>query len=212
MDITYLGHSSFKLKGKSATVITDPYDSSVGLKFPKSSAEIVTISHDHGDHNNASIVSDVKHVISGPGEYEIQDVSIVGFRSYHDDQKGAERGKNTIYVIEMDGVRLVHLGDLGHALSEKQVEDLGEVNVLFIPVGGVYTIGTDDAVKIAQNIEAQIIIPMHYQTTGLNAETFKDLVGYEEFTKKLEFPVEETDKLTVKEDSFGEDQRIVVLK
>ncbi len=212
MDISYLGHSSFKLKGKDVTLITDPFDPSIGLKFPKVSADLVTVSHDHDDHNKAELVKDAKRVISGPGEYDVQGVSIIGMATYHDDEKGKLRGRNTVYLIEIDGVKVVHLGDLGHELTEKQVEYLGEVNVLFIPVGGHYTVGSDVAVKIAQNIEANITIPMHYQTAGLDPNTFKDLEGYEEFAKKMELPVEVMDKLSVKPDSFGEEQKIVVLK
>jgi len=211
MEISYLGHSSFRLKGKTATVVTDPFNLSIGLSFPKVSADIVTISHAHEDHNNGDSVSDVRKVIDGPGEYEIQDVSIIGTSTYHDDVKGADRGKNTIYLIEMDGLRICHLGDLGHKLSEKQVEDLGEINILMIPVGGVYAIGTDDAAYVAQTIEAQITIPMHYQTKGLDEKMFKDLVGYDEFVNKLGLPLETLEKFSVTKDSLDEQQRIVVL-
>src|SRR3990170_1220611 len=153
MDITYLGHASFKLKGKNATLITDPYGSYIGIKFPKTSADIVTISHGHEDHANTASISDVKKVIDGPGEYELAGVSIIGISTFHDDKKGAERGRNTIYIIEMDELRVVHLGDLGHKLSEDTIEELGVVDVLMVPVGGVYTIGPTDAGEIVRDIE-----------------------------------------------------------
>src|SRR3989344_7397522 len=103
MDISYLGHSSFLISGKSSKVVTDPFDPKmVGLKYPKVSAQIVTISHDHEDHNKQELVTEVKKVINGPGEYEIEGISILGYSSFHDDQKGQKRGKNIIYVIEVD--------------------------------------------------------------------------------------------------------------
>ena len=118
MDITYLGHSSFKIKTKTATIITDPFDPQmVGLKYSGVEGEIVTVSHAHADHNATGKVAGVKKIVEGPGEYEISGVSIMGFPSFHDNKEGAERGKNTIYVIEADGLRLAHLGDLGHTIK-----------------------------------------------------------------------------------------------
>jgi L-ascorbate metabolism protein UlaG (beta-lactamase superfamily) len=213
MEIQYLGHSSFKLKGKVATVITDPFDPKmVGLKFPSIKADIVTVSHDHKDHNYIDAVKEVKRVISGPGEYEISDVSIIGISSYHDDKKGEERGKNTIYVFEVDDVRIVHLGDLGHTLSEKKIESLGNVNVLIIPVGGIYTIGYQKAAEMVRKIEPNITIPMHYLTAGMNKSAFGQLDGTEAFLKEVGLPVENMDKLSIKSDLLGEDQKVVVLK
>lgn len=212
MDIQYLGHSSFRLKGKNATLVTDPYDESVGFKFPKVSADIVTISHGHDDHSKADLVQDVRHVFSGPGEYETQDVSIIGFPSFHDDKKGELRGKNTMFVIEMDGVRIAHLGDLGHKLTEKTLDKMGEIDVLFIPVGGHYTIGPEEAVSVAQSFESNIIIPMHYQMPELNKEIYKDLVNADEFVTKLGLSVKKESKLSVKAGTIDEEQQIVILE
>ena len=164
MDITYLGHSSFKIKGKQASIVTDPYDSEmVGMKFPKVDADIVTISHHHADHDRGDGVSQVKKIIDGPGEYEISGVSIIGLTSFHDNKKGADRGKNTIYVIEMDNLRLLHLGDLGHVLSENQIKEIGDVDILFVPVGGFYTLDPQVAVEVLKQIGPSIVIPMHYK-------------------------------------------------
>ena len=122
MDITYLGHSSFKIRTKTATVITDPFDPKmVGLKYSGVEGEIVTVSHDHSDHNAVDRVSLVKKVVEGPGEYEILGVTIMGYKTFHDNKNGSERGENTVYVIEAEGLRLVHLGDLGHLLSDDQL-------------------------------------------------------------------------------------------
>ena len=213
MDITYLGHSSFRLKGKVASVVIDPFDSkTVGLPFQKVSAEIVTISHDHEDHNQAEMVKDVRKVISGPGEYEINGVSIVGIASYHDDVKGAKRGKNTIYMIEMDGLRIVHLGDLGHKLSEKFIEKVGSVDVLMIPVGGEYTIGAVRATELARLIEPGIIIPMHYKVPNLNPATFSKLASVEPFLAQIGLPVEKLKKLTITNSASEEEQKVVLLE
>jgi L-ascorbate metabolism protein UlaG (beta-lactamase superfamily) len=213
MDITFLGHSSFRLKGKTASLVTDPFDSKVvGFPFPKVSADIVTISHNHDDHNKAELVKDVKKVVSGPGEYEINEVSIIGISSYHDDKKGAKRGKNTIYVIEMDGLRIVHLGDLGHKLSEKFIEKVGSVDVLIIPVGGEYTIDATQAAELVRTIEPKIIIPMHFKVPKLNAQTFAKISSVEPFLTQIGIPVEKTNKLNVSSIAIEEEQKVVLLE
>jgi L-ascorbate metabolism protein UlaG (beta-lactamase superfamily) len=214
MDITYLGHSSFKLRGKQTSLVTDPYDSdAVGLKFPKTDADIVTLSHEHSDHNKHALVEGVKKIVSGPGEYEIAGVSVIGIPSFHDAVKGKERGKNTIYVIEMDGFRICHLGDLGHQLSEGQVEEIGDVHILLIPVGGVYTIDSKVAANIASDIEPKIIIPMHYQVEGLKSEVFSGLESYEPFVKALGLAHEVVPKLSLRDPEFlSEEQKIIILE
>lgn len=213
MDITYLGHSSFRLKGKDAVLVTDPFDKSIGLKFPPVEADIVTISHQHEDHNQSSLVSGVKKVVDGPGEYEIKGVSILGFPSFHDDKKGEERGPNTIYVIEMDGLRLAHLGDLGHALSDEMIAQLGDIDILMIPVGGKFTIDSTQAVSLVQAIEPSITIPMHYQTEGLNPQTFSALTPVDNFLKEVGITAEKMPKLLIKKEEINpEVQRIVVLE
>lgn len=213
MDITFLGHSSFRIRGKEATLVTDPFDPEmVGLKYKGVSADIVTISHGHDDHNQADKVHGVKRVISGPGEYEVMGISMVGIPSFHDDKKGAVRGKNTIYVIEADGLRIAHLGDLGHKLTEKILEQMGSVDILMIPCGGEYTIGPSAAAEIARNIEANIVIPMHYQTPGLNPKVFAKLDKVDPFLSDLGLPVERLEKLTVKKGGLGEEQKVVVLE
>ena len=213
MDITYLGHSSFRLRGKSLSLVSDPFDSKkVGLKFPKISADLVTVSHAHDDHGFVQAVSDVKKVIDGPGEYEISGVSIIGFGTYHDSKKGVERGKNTIYVIEMDDLRLVHLGDLGHRLTEDVLGELGEVDVLMIPVGGIYTIGPSEAGEVVRDIEPRITIPMHYKISGINQEGFGELATVDDFLREVSLPVERLEKLSIKKNELGEEMKVVVLE
>lgn len=213
MEINFLGHSCFRLKGKTTIVITDPYDPNmVGLKLAKLSGDVVTISHDHGDHNQSELVGGVKKVVSGPGEYEIMGVSIVGISTYHDEKKGTLRGKNTVYIIEIDGLRVAHLGDLGHKLNDKILEKIGTIDVLLIPVGGEFTIGPQQAVEIVRAIEPTVVIPMHYQFPGLKANTFAKLVSADEFISDLGVPSEKLDKLNIKKEIIGEDQRVVVLE
>lgn len=212
MDITYLGHSSFRIKGRTVSLVTDPFASSVGFKLPKVSADIVTVSHEHDDHNNADQVTGARKIVSGPGEYEISGVSIVGFKTFHDDKKGKLRGKNTVYMIEIDGFRLVHMGDLGHKLSQRIVEMLGDVDVVMIPVGGEYTIDHAKAVSVVQDIEPSIVIPMHYQTSGLDQKVFSKLTGPDEFIKELGLSVEKLDKLSIKKGSVLTEQKVVILQ
>ncbi len=213
MDITYFGHSSFKLRGKTATVVTDPYDPKmVGLKFAKVSADIVTVSHDHHDHNFVSQVTDVKKVVQGPGEYEISGVSIIGFDSYHDEAKGLERGKNTIFVIEIDGIRVAHLGDLGHKLSEDVIGEMGTVDILLIPVGGVYTIDSDTAAEVVREIEPSITIPMHYYIDGMDENAFGKLAKVDAFITEIGLSVERLEKLSLKKSEIQEDQKVIVLE
>lgn len=215
MDITYLGHASFKLRGKHATVVTDPFEaSSVGLPFPKhTTADIVTVSHDHEDHNAVGVVEGNPFVVHGPGEYEIKGVGIVGIGVYHDDQKGALRGKNTIYRVELDGISLVHLGDLGHELSTTEVDGLDGVDILLVPVGGTYTINAATAAKVVGEIEPTIVIPMHYMVAGLDQKVFGQLTGVDAFLKEMgKADVAALAKLSVTKEKLPEEMQVVVLQ
>ncbi|HUD18917.1 MAG TPA: MBL fold metallo-hydrolase [Patescibacteria group bacterium] len=215
MDITYFGQSSFRLRGKSATVVIDPFDpGAVGLKFPKhTEADIVTVSHDHKDHNAVSEVEGSPFVVNGPGEYEIKGVGVVGMSVFHDDQKGAVRGKNTIYRIEIDGLSIVHLGDLGHTLSSEQVDELDGVNILLVPVGGFYTIDAARAVQIIRDIEPSIVIPMHYKTEGLNPKLGDVLAPLSVFMKEIgKEGIVPQPKLSITKDKLPAEMQVVVLE
>lgn len=213
MDIIYLGHSSFHLKGKDASVVTDPFDpESVGFRFPKTAATIVTSSHDHADHNKVEEVSGVKKVISGPGEYEIEGISIIGIPSFHDGKKGEERGKNTIYVFEIEEVRICHLGDLGHKLTEETVNTISDVDVLLVPVGGHFTIDAKLAAEVTRAIDPRIIVPMHYKVPG-HKEMFSDIIDEKPFINELGYQAKTEKKLSVKAGTLSEEsQEIVVLE
>lgn len=164
MEISWLGHSCFQIKGKSATLVTDPFSPQAGdtSGLGKLSASIVTISHDHPGHNYAVGVGGNPRVVRGPGEYEISDVLITGVPSYHDNERGRVLGRNTIYVIHMDDVVICHLGDLGHTLQEEQLEEVADADVLLIPVSGQHTINAAQAAEVISQVEPRLVIPMHY--------------------------------------------------
>ena len=164
MEITWLGHSCFKLKGKQATVITDPFSPAIGYTLGKVAADIVTVSHPHPGHSYVQGVADEPRVLKSPGEYESGGVLTVGVHTFHDNEKGAQRGKNTVFVIDVDDVMICHLGDLGHVLTAEQVAEINGVDVLLIPVGNVSTIDAVQAAQIVRQLEPKIVIPMHYKT------------------------------------------------
>lgn len=177
MIINWYGLACFKIQGDKATVITDPYNNSFGLKAPRLAGDIVTSSHNHDDHNNIKAVKALgdkgPFVIDSPGEYEVKNTFIYGIPSWHDAKGGSERGPNTIYRIEMDGISLAHLGDLGHMLENGQIEKLEGIDILMIPVGGKYTIDGKEATKVISQIEPRLVIPMHYSIKGLNLKIDK---------------------------------------
>src|SRR5260370_5420436 len=162
MEISWLGHSCFQVRGKNVTLITDPFPPQSGYSLGKVNAPIVTISHNHAGHNYIQGVGGNPRVVRGPGEYEISDVLITGVASYHDTKRGQELGRNTIYVIHMDDLIICHLGDLGHTLQEEQLEEVADADVLLVPIGGQNTINAAQAAEVISQVEPRIIIPMHY--------------------------------------------------
>ncbi len=213
MQIKYLGHSSFLFKSKEAKVIVDPFDpKAVGMKYPKQEADIVTLSHQHPDHNYRAGTSAEALVVDWPGEYEKLNVRIFGFPTYHDGQKGKERGENTIFKFEIEGISILHCGDLGHVLSDELVDEIGDVDVLLIPVGGYYTIDAAEAVQNIHKIEPSIVVPMHYNHKDLDQKTYKDVAGLDEFIKKYgSAPSETVDILNLKKEDLPEETKLVVL-
>lgn len=168
MRIKWLGHSCFKIKSKNGIrIVTDPFDDNVGYKLPAVETDIVTISHGHYDHNFIDCVNGDFEVVTKVGNFYVKDIPITGIHTYHDEEQGAKRGSNIVYTFEIDGIRLCHLGDLGHILSPSQIEMIGNVDVLLIPVGGVYTIDFKEAVTVVQQLKPDIVIPMHYKTPAL---------------------------------------------
>lgn len=213
MTINWYGHSCFKItsQGGHLAIITDPFEAEIGLRPPRGAADIITVSHAHHDHNNIKSVSGTPFIIDGPGEYEIKGIRILGLSSFHDKKQGQERGTNTIYLIEVDKIRICHLGDFGQErLANGQLETIGQVDILMIPVGGNYTIDAKEAVKVAEQIEPHLIIPMHYKLAGLKI----DLAGLDKFLKEVGLNKKPAvDKLTLKKkDLIGKEMEVVVMK
>lgn len=210
MKITWHGHSCFKIVTSNTVIVTDPFSKDIGLRPISCEADIVTVSHDHYDHNNTSSLRGAPFVVDGPGEYELKGISIKGIGSFHDEKRGKERGLNTLFVIEAEGIRICHLGDLGQKeLTDEQLEALGEIDILMIPVGGVYTIDGEEAAAIINRIEPKIVIPMHYKIPNLTIK----LQESDAFLKEIGAGKEVIDQLIIKKkDLPKEEMRVIVMK
>jgi len=224
MQIVWKGQACFHIiaqRGKPARaggqeqvrILIDPFEDSLGLKLPPQEADIVLVTHDHFDHNNVKAAKGTPFIINSPGEYETKGVFVQGIATFHDDVQGKERGLNTVYTLTLEGITLCHMGDFGQKeLTPEQVEKIGQVHVLMIPVGGTYTITGKEAGKIISQIEPAMIIPMHYALPHLKPK----LAPVDEFLQAMgKKGLEEQQKLTLKEkDVAGEkdEAEIVVLK
>jgi len=167
MKIKWLGQASFMITSDTGIkILTDPYTTGGNLSYGeiRESADIVTVSHEHGDHNNVAAVGGNPQVVREAATAEIKGIKFKGIPCYHDEVGGNKRGDNTIFCFEVDGVRVCHLGDLGHQLSDKQVAELGRIDILLIPVGGFYTIDAKVAGQVCDRLKPKVIIPMHYKT------------------------------------------------
>jgi L-ascorbate metabolism protein UlaG (beta-lactamase superfamily) len=164
MHVTWYGHSCFRLRSRNGTVVTDPYGDELGYNLPRLRADIVTVSHDHPDHANVKAIKGTPRIIDGPGEYEIRGIFVIGIPTYYEDKPRQVGVRNTIYLFDLDGVTTCHLGDLRRVPTQSQIEELGEVDVLLIPVGGGSTLGAAKAAEAISLLEPKIVIPMHYRT------------------------------------------------
>jgi L-ascorbate metabolism protein UlaG (beta-lactamase superfamily) len=208
VDINWLGHSCFRIKGSQATIITDPFPPDTGYSLGKTTADIVTVSHDHPSHSFVQGVGGQPRVIRGPGEYEISNVLIIGVAAFHDAVKGQARGKNTLYLMEIDGVGVCHAGDLGHVLNDDQVEEMGDVDVLLLPVGGVSTINASMAAEVIRKLEPKAVIPMHYKTPA----TTRELDPVDIFLKEMGMgQVEPRPKLSISKSNLPLSTQVFVL-
>lgn len=209
MDILWYGHACFRIKDRTATIITDPFDKSIGLSPVGLKGDIVTVSHAHTGHANVKAVKGNPFVIDGPGEYEISGVFITGISSYHDTRSGREYGKNTIFVFEMDGLRVCHLGDLGHIPSQSQVEAIGDIHVLLLPVGGGASLKASQATEVVSLLEPSIVVPMHYRLSSLVMK----LDPVSKFLKELGIAsAEEQDMLKISVSTLPEETQVVLLR
>lgn len=215
MDIYWYGQACFKLKGKNASVLIDPYDPEmVGFKLPKDlSSDVVLSSHDHKDHGNYQAVVNPgggkPMLFKQVGEYEVGGVVISGISSFHDNSSGSERGTNIIFHLMFDNLDIVHLGDLGQSkLTEEQVAQIGSTDILLIPVGGVYTIDSKAASDIVSQLEPKIIIPMHYKMEGLKFE----LNPVDNFLKEMGAEgVAAMPKLSITKEKLPEEPQVILL-
>uniref|UniRef100_A0A7C5V1E6 MBL fold metallo-hydrolase n=1 Tax=Caldicellulosiruptor owensensis TaxID=55205 RepID=A0A7C5V1E6_9FIRM len=207
MKITYLAHASFLIETESGVkILTDPYDNSVGYTVFELSADVVLTSHKHFDHAYTKSLKGDYVLVDKEGEFNVKGVKIKGIKTFHDKEKGQKRGENIVFVIE-DKFSVAHLGDLGHELAETELEKMGQVDILLIPVGGVYTIDAKEALNVAKAVNPKIIIPMHYKTEKLKF----DLGKVEEFTKHFE-DVEVLQTSEIEINSLPEKQKVLVLE
>ena len=208
MEISWLGHSCFAIKGKGGNIITDPYHPNFGYSLGKPKADIVTLSHFHLGHSYVEGIANDPKQIKGPGEYEIGGIFITGIATFHDDEGGNIRGKNTIYNIEMEGVTLCHLGDLGHPLTPQLVEEIGAIDILFLPVGEMSTIPVSTAMKIVNQLNPRIVIPMHYKTEAI----VRNLEPVDKFLNKMGIQAPEAKtRISITQSSLPSSTQIVVL-
>ncbi len=208
MIVTWLGHSCFLLEGSGGLrILMDPFrEESVGYPLPLAEADIVMISHNHMDHNNIAAAGRNAQLIFGPGEHRVLGLQILGIRSYHDEKRGRLRGENTIFCFELEGIRVCHLGDLGHKLSMDQIKEIGRPDLLFIPVGGVYTINARVADEVMMQLHPMLAVPMHYRTKALAF----DLDSVDDFLKGRK-DVERQVRLHLDRVDLSGEGRVVVL-
>jgi L-ascorbate metabolism protein UlaG (beta-lactamase superfamily) len=192
-------------------VLTDPYKKMLGYKLPEMEANIVSTSHNHSDHNNINVVKSGFVHINQPGDFSKHGIEIKGVQTFHDKTSGSKRGKNTVYNFNIDDINICHCGDLGHVLNANQIEEIGNVDILLLPVGGLATINAFDAVEVMKQLKPTIVIPMHYRTKALG------LMGYifgkvDKFISASGLKVKEYEKLELDKSNIKDYSGIVVLK
>lgn len=215
MKIQWLGHSSFLITSESGTrIVTDPYEpgsynNAVKYGSFNQTADVVTVSHEHPDHAYPKMVMGRPIIVKGPGEFVVAGISFFGVPTAHDEMGGAERGKNTVFTFTVDGIKVCHLGDLGHVLNQDQAAEVGVVDVLLAPVGGYFTIGPDEAWKVADQVAARVVIPMHFKTEKVDFP----IAGVEEFLKGKENVKRlDSDTISLNDEDLPVERQIIVLK
>ena len=210
-----MGQSCFRIKGKYTTIITDPFSADIGYSLGKQKADIVTISHQHSDHNNTTAIDGNPKAVTGPGEYEIigsneiDAVIILGIATFHDNDGGQKLGKNTVYLMELDELSICHLGDLGHILTDEQVEELGDIDVLMVPVGGRTTLDAQAAAELVRKLEPKAVIPMHYQTEA----SVMELDHVDRFLKEIGVNgIEPQQKLLLSKSNLPQNMQVFLLQ
>jgi L-ascorbate metabolism protein UlaG (beta-lactamase superfamily) len=215
MKMKWYGHASFLIRSaKGLKIIIDPYEAggfggAIGYGKIPDVADIVLVSHEHADHNHVQGLPGSPKVVRGSGSHRVDNLEIRGIATYHDGTKGSERGENTIFCFVLDGLRICHLGDLGHVPSEQMAKEIGPVDVLLIPVGGVYTIDPTQATQAAQRLNSRVIIPMHFKTPRCGFP----LAAVEEFTKgKSGVKTPKASEVEIRKETLPASPEIVVLQ
>lgn len=213
--IEYLGHASFLLTTSAGTrIVTDPFDPAAysdTMKYRRfdGNADIVTISHEHRDHSEVAAVKGSPIIIKGDGKFIAEEAEFLGVGTFHDDDRGSKRGRNTVFVISVDGLRIAHMGDLGHVLTADQAAEIGAVDVVLLPIGGYYTIDANQAWKVADQVSAQIVVPMHYS----NEKCSFPIAGVEDFIAgRSNVTRDGVSSLDVTPETVPAEQQVVVLE
>ncbi|MEQ8200595.1 MAG: MBL fold metallo-hydrolase [Syntrophomonadaceae bacterium] len=206
MKIWWRGHSSFIIQAEGKKIVTDPFEAKVGYPLKPLKADIVTVSHDHWDHNAVDTIQGRPHIVRNIGNTDIGGIKLQGIASFHDHKGGRERGPNIIFKITAEGLALVHLGDLGHPLDRAQVEQIGQVDILLVPVGGTYTIDAGEAAALVVALRPKIVIPMHFSTPHVSFT----LAPLERFTSYYDQVIKKPYLETGAED-IGSQTRVIVL-
>jgi len=210
MQITWYGHSCFLLTSESGySILTDPCDQETGYELHDLVCDAVTISHEHHDHNCLAIVAGSPEILRKPGAFQAGDIPVTGYSSYHDDAKGANRGENIVFLYQIDGLKVLLLGDLGHMLSDEIIQKIGDIDVLLAPIGGVFTLNAKMATALADRLNAKVLIPMHYKTPALhfNIEGLEPLLA-ENATRRVHHLNANT--ATLSRETLG-DRRLLIL-
>ena len=209
MLIQWYGQACFRIQSGDLVIAVDPFAKEIGLTPPRFRANLTLITHSHQDHANFEAIGGEPFLIKSPGEYEIQGIYINGIETFHDTSQGKERGVNTMYKIETEDIKLLHMGDFGEGIvRDDTLDQIGDVDVLMIPVGGTYTIDATSAAKVIKQIEPRFVIPMHYKIPGLKAP----LDDVQKFLKEMGVKdADAQEKFTVKKKDIGEDEKTEVI-
>jgi L-ascorbate metabolism protein UlaG (beta-lactamase superfamily) len=212
MKIKWLGHAAFLITSDNGTkIITDPYETNESIKYTEinETADIITTSHEHFDHNNTAAVQGNPEIVSGPFNGNVKGIEISGTATFHDDSGGSDKGGNNIYCLNIDGIKICHVGDLGHDLNNEQVAQVGQVDVLIVPVGGFYTIDAETAARVAEKLAAKVIIPMHFRNERIDFP----IAGVDEFLKgKSNVTMLDSCEIEIKKEDLPATTKIIVLQ
>lgn len=213
MEITWYGLSCFRLRERGVVAICDPYSKeATGLSLPKVRADLVTISHDSSGHNHTSGITGDPKILQGPGDYEVKNVMVTGLPTSRNGKDGNDTG-NVAYFLDFDGFTIGHLGDLGKTPAQRQVEELGDIDVLLVPVSGAHTLDVSRIAEVISLLDPRIVVPMHYQHTGLGGSLADSLEPVDRFLKELGISdPDEVDTLKVTKSGLPEETRVVLLR